>query len=85
MERDFRMLIDGELVEGATSFDVINPATGSAFAQCPKADRALVDRAVAAAKRAFPAGRRLPSNSARPWSTSSPMRSRRAPANSPAC
>ncbi|MBW8841036.1 MAG: aldehyde dehydrogenase family protein, partial [Sphingomonadales bacterium] len=55
MERDFRMLIDGELVEGATSFDVINPATGSAFAQCPKADRALIDRAVAAAKRAFPA------------------------------
>jgi len=55
MERDFRMLIDGELVEGATSFDVINPATGSSFAHCPKADRALIDRAVAAAKRAFPA------------------------------
>jgi len=54
MERDFRMLIDGELVEGTTSFDVINPATGSAFAQCPKADRALIDRAVTAAKRAFP-------------------------------
>jgi len=54
MERDFRMLIDGELVEGATTFDVVNPATGSSFAQCPKADRAIIDRAVAAAKRAFP-------------------------------
>ena len=55
MERDFRMLIDGELVEGATTFDVVNPATGTSFAHCPKADRAMIDRAVAAAKRAFPA------------------------------
>ena len=55
MERDFRMLVDGELVGGVTTFDVINPATGSSFAHCPKADRALIDRAVAAAKRAFPA------------------------------
>ncbi|GAA0320242.1 aldehyde dehydrogenase family protein [Sphingomonas oligophenolica] len=55
MDRDFRMLIDGELVDGATTFDVIDPATGAAFARCPKADAALIDRAVAAAKRAFPA------------------------------
>ncbi|HEX7693046.1 MAG TPA: aldehyde dehydrogenase family protein, partial [Sphingomonas sp.] len=55
MERGFRMLIDGELVEGTSSFDVVNPATGTSFAHCPKADRAMIDRAVAAAKRAFPA------------------------------
>ncbi len=55
MDRQFRMLIDGELVEGASSFDVVNPATAESFAQCPKADSALIDRAVAAAKRAFPA------------------------------
>lgn len=50
----YRMLIDGELVDGASSFDVINPATEQPVAQCPKADAALVDRAVNAAKRAFP-------------------------------
>lgn len=54
MNRDFRLLIDGEAIAGASTFDVVNPATGAAFAQCPKADAALVDRAVAAAKRAFP-------------------------------
>ena len=54
MEHDFRLLIGGELVVGASQFDVINPATGSAFARCPKADAAMIDRAVAAAKAAFP-------------------------------
>ena len=55
MDHQFRMLIDGELVDGSSSFDVLNPATAEAFARCPKADAALIDRAVAAAKRAFPA------------------------------
>jgi len=55
MDREYRMLIDGELVGGATAFDVINPATAEPFARCPKADEALVECAVAAAKRAFPA------------------------------
>ncbi len=55
MDRAFRMLIDGELVDGASRFDVVNPATAEPFASCPKADAALVDRAVAAAKAAFPA------------------------------
>ena len=49
MDHDFRMLIDGELTPGVSQFDVVNPATGAAFAQCPKADEALLDRAVAAA------------------------------------
>jgi acyl-CoA reductase-like NAD-dependent aldehyde dehydrogenase len=55
MDHQFRMLVDGELVDGPSSFDVLNPATAEVFARCPKADAALIDRAVAAAKRAFPA------------------------------
>jgi acyl-CoA reductase-like NAD-dependent aldehyde dehydrogenase len=53
MERNYHLLIDGELHAGAASFDVINPATERAFALCPKADAALLDKAVAAAQRAF--------------------------------
>lgn len=53
-ERAFHLLIDGTLHPGASTFDVINPATAEPFAQCPKADSALLDTAVAAAKRAFP-------------------------------
>jgi len=55
VEREFKLLIDGALVDGASCFEVINPATGEAFASCPKADEALLNRAVAAAKAAFPA------------------------------
>lgn len=50
----YKLLIDGELIAGPTSFDVINPATGTGFAKCPKADVALLDRAVDAAQAAFP-------------------------------
>lgn len=60
MSQDFRLLIDGALVPGASEFDVINPAVGEPFASCPKADEELLDRAVAAAKRAFPAWWALP-------------------------
>ncbi|HWU73167.1 MAG TPA: aldehyde dehydrogenase family protein, partial [Sphingomonas sp.] len=55
MDHQFRLLIDGALVEGASSFDVINPALDAPFAQCPKADAAMLEAAIAAAKRAFPA------------------------------
>jgi len=48
------MLVDGELVEGTGAIDVVNPATGRAFARCPVADRGLLDKAVEAAGRAFP-------------------------------
>ncbi|QEH81528.1 aldehyde dehydrogenase family protein [Sphingomonas sp. C8-2] len=54
MERQYFLLVDGQAHPGATSFDVINPALGKPFARCPKADRAILDQAVAAAKRAFP-------------------------------
>ena len=55
MTHAFKLLIDGRLAPGAGSFDVVNPATGEAFAQCPKADPAQLELAVAAAKAAFPA------------------------------
>ncbi|MEP7245268.1 MAG: aldehyde dehydrogenase family protein [Gammaproteobacteria bacterium] len=51
----FTLLIDGESVTGPERLDVINPATGKVFAQCPAAGRAELDRAVAAARRAQPA------------------------------
>ncbi|MEM8935254.1 MAG: aldehyde dehydrogenase family protein [Pseudomonadota bacterium] len=60
MSAGFKLLIDGRLVDGATEFDVINPATGVSFAKCPKADIAQLNEAVAAAKSAF-----------RAWSTTS--------------
>jgi|TARA_R100000501_G_scaffold17919_1_gene34953 acyl-CoA reductase-like NAD-dependent aldehyde dehydrogenase len=55
MKREYHLTIDGQPVPGASTFDVINPATGEAFAQCPKADEAQLELAVAAARRAFAA------------------------------
>jgi acyl-CoA reductase-like NAD-dependent aldehyde dehydrogenase len=52
---DFHLLIGGKLVAGASSFEVINPATEKPVAVCPRADLAQLDQAVAAAKAAFPA------------------------------
>jgi acyl-CoA reductase-like NAD-dependent aldehyde dehydrogenase len=51
---DFRLLIDGRLVEGAGTLDVINPATGRLLTTAPRADRTQLEEAVAAAKAAFP-------------------------------
>ncbi|HWL46627.1 MAG TPA: aldehyde dehydrogenase family protein, partial [Sphingomonadaceae bacterium] len=48
-------LIDGRLVAGNATLEVVNPATGRPFALCPEASQADLDRAVAAARRAFPA------------------------------
>ncbi|RYM09503.1 aldehyde dehydrogenase family protein [Sphingobium cupriresistens] len=50
-----RLLIDGKLVDGARTMEVVNPATGKAFASCARADAQQLDDAVAAAKAAFPA------------------------------
>lgn len=54
MEQEFKLLIGGRPVGGASTFDVINPATGKTFARCPKADLAQLNDAVAAARNAFP-------------------------------
>jgi len=51
----FRLPINGKLVSGASLMDVINPATGRSFVQCPRADVNQLNDAVAAAKAAFPA------------------------------
>jgi acyl-CoA reductase-like NAD-dependent aldehyde dehydrogenase len=51
---DFRLLINGRLVKGAGTLDVINPAIGRILAAAPRADRAQLEQAVAAAKTAFP-------------------------------
>lgn len=56
----FRLLVNGRLVPGASTMDVINPATGKSFVACPRADVAQLNEAVAAAKAAFPAWSRKP-------------------------
>ena len=48
-----RLLIDGQWVESAKKFDTINPATGEVLTQIAAASNEDVDRAVAAARRAF--------------------------------
>lgn len=48
-----KLLIDGALVDGATTLEVINPATGKSFARAPRADKAQAEQAIAAARRAF--------------------------------
>ncbi len=57
LRTDFAHLIDGELVSTGEPLDVINPATGAVFARTSAAGRAELDRAVAAARRAFTAWR----------------------------
>lgn len=52
LRTDFKLLIDGELVDGEDSLEVINPATGAVFARCPAAGKAQLDHAIAAARRA---------------------------------
>ena len=57
LRTDFSLLIGGELVQSAQQLDVINPALGTVFARCPAAQSGELDRAVDAARRAFPAWR----------------------------
>ena len=47
--REYRLLIGGELVEGASTFDVVNPATAAVLTACPRATHRQLDQAVAAA------------------------------------
>ncbi|KPH62609.1 aldehyde dehydrogenase family protein [Novosphingobium sp. ST904] len=54
MKTDFKLLVNGELIDGVSTFDVVNPATEDVFAQCPGADEAILNRAVSAAKAALP-------------------------------
>jgi acyl-CoA reductase-like NAD-dependent aldehyde dehydrogenase len=49
----YTMTIDGKAVTGASEFEVINPANGSAFARAPECSREQLDGAMEAAARAF--------------------------------
>jgi acyl-CoA reductase-like NAD-dependent aldehyde dehydrogenase len=53
-DRDYAMLIDGQLEAGGARFDVINPATEQAIGSAPDAGQSDLARAVAAARAAFP-------------------------------
>jgi acyl-CoA reductase-like NAD-dependent aldehyde dehydrogenase len=53
--KEFKLLINGKLISGAARLDVVNPATEEVLAEAPRADRAQLDEAIAAAKAAFPA------------------------------
>lgn len=57
---DFQLLIDGRLESGDMTMDIINPATEEIVSRCPRASKAQLDKAVAAAKAAFPGWSRTP-------------------------
>ncbi len=58
LDRPFRMLIDGHWADALSgeTLDVFNPANGTVIARIPAGAKADVDRAVAAARRAFDGG-----------------------------
>jgi len=57
---DFCLLINGKLVPGAATMNVINPATEEIVAACPRADLNQLNEAVAAAKAAFATWKNVP-------------------------
>ncbi len=57
---EFSLLIDGQMVPGALSMPVLNPATEEVVSECPRASKDQLNLAVAAAKRAFPQWSELP-------------------------
>ena len=52
---EYKLLIDGRLVDGAAVMDVLNPATEEVLARCPRGSAEQLDEAIAAAQAAFPA------------------------------
>ncbi|MGD1957125.1 MAG: aldehyde dehydrogenase family protein [Sphingomonadales bacterium] len=60
LNADYKMLINGALVDSDQHIDVVNPATGEPFAQAPDCSAAQLDQAVAAARNAFPGWRATP-------------------------
>ena len=63
--QEFSLLIDGQLVPGASTMPVINPATEESFALSPAASEQQLNEAVSAAARAFPAWSATPFESRR--------------------
>ncbi|MBN7797345.1 aldehyde dehydrogenase family protein [Parahaliea mediterranea] len=52
---EYQMIIDGQKVDTDAHFPVLNPATEEVIAQCPRATEQDLNRAVDAARAAFPA------------------------------
>ena len=50
---DHALIIDGQAVTSDTTFPVIDPSTGEAFAECPDCSRAQLEDAMNAAQAAF--------------------------------
>lgn len=59
-DSDYKMLVGGKLVGTSDQMDVINPATGKPFTQCPRASRQDLDSAVSAAQEAFRSWKKTP-------------------------
>ena len=60
LESGFYNVIDGERVSAGKTLSVVNPATGNQLAMVPDIDRALLDKAVSAAQKAFSGWRAVP-------------------------
>src|SRR6516162_3770065 len=56
----YTMTIGGKPAASTKTFDVLNPADESLVAACPEGTPALVDEAVASARRALPSWAALP-------------------------
>lgn len=54
-EQAYKLLIGGNLVDGDSTMDVVNPATEDVLTKAPRASEGQLNEAVAAAKSAFPA------------------------------
>jgi len=54
MMTSYTMTINGKSIESEQTFEVINPATGSSFADCPDCMKSQLDDAMESALRAFP-------------------------------
>jgi acyl-CoA reductase-like NAD-dependent aldehyde dehydrogenase len=52
--QQFKMTINGKTPQSESFVDIINPATGAAFAQCQQGDVDILNHAVVAAREAFP-------------------------------
>ncbi|HEY5995745.1 MAG TPA: aldehyde dehydrogenase family protein [Candidatus Deferrimicrobiaceae bacterium] len=58
----YRLFVDGKWEDGGQAMPVVDKFTGEAIGTVPVADDATVDRAIAAAKNAFPGYSRLPAH-----------------------
>jgi acyl-CoA reductase-like NAD-dependent aldehyde dehydrogenase len=58
--KTYPLIVDGQLITTGKMLEVRNPADESLVGTCPTADAALLDRAVAAARKALPAWSALP-------------------------